>query len=297
MSSINNISNLNSWYIQSTAKVTNSDEQTSQVRNRHQNQDSYQSDINLFQSNQPMSFVIPLNSLVENSTISEDQLTAISDAFRTSSQSNSVYGKAQSNPISSLVASGTITQEQADSIKEAFKAAKPHRKESLNTGSITTSNDPLANLVTAGTITQEQADAIKTALQDTRPPKPPVSPLEDQLNNLVDNGTITEDPLETIMNSFLSLMQKPQEQTSTDTQNDSNATDPVANLVSSGTITQTQADAINSALEAARPPKPPVSPFKEKLSNLVNNGTITDDQLTAIESAFQSIIEKENEYS
>lgn len=72
---------------------------------------------------------------------------------------------------------------------------------------------------------------------------------------------------------------------------------PLAELVSDGTITPEQEQAIKDALDAARmafQTKPGAenasgnSAFTDPLANLVSAGTITEDQKTAVKSAFES---------
>lgn len=68
--------------------------------------------------------------------------------------------------------------------------------------------------------------------------------------------------------------------------------DPLANLVSNGTITQDQSDAIKSAFQAARQANTSgtySSSQTNPISSLVANGTITQTQATAIQGDLKSI--------
>jgi competence protein ComGC len=67
--------------------------------------------------------------------------------------------------------------------------------------------------------------------------------------------------------------------------------DPLANLVSNGTITQDQSDAINSAFQAARQANTSGTYGSSQInpiSSLVANGTITQTQATAIQGDLKS---------
>jgi hypothetical protein len=70
-----------------------------------------------------------------------------------------------------------------------------------------------------------------------------------------------------------------------------NSTNPLDSLVSNGTITQTQADTVNTAFQAALQFNSSgtygSTPFNP-ISSFVNNGTITQAQATAITNAYVS---------
>jgi competence protein ComGC len=73
-------------------------------------------------------------------------------------------------------------------------------------------------------------------------------------------------------------------------------TDPLEELVASGTITEDQEEAIREALQKnAQPPARPMgmeahgNPMKDTLSALVEDETITEDQKTAIEEALEAL--------
>jgi hypothetical protein len=126
-------------------------------------------------------------------------------------------------PLSSLVTAGTITQAQATSIKDAMIAARTANRAAHDRVEATT----ISGLVSRGTLTQAQADAITSA--DGR----------QGMRSLVTSGLITRELARQVHTDVKAAM-------------DAVATKPeavLASLVSAGTITQAQADAI----EAARP--------------------------------------------
>ena len=65
--------------------------------------------------------------------------------------------------------------------------------------------------------------------------------------------------------------------------------DPLSSLVSSGTITQTQSDAVKSAFQAAH--KSSSTTKTDPLASLVTNGTITQNQENTINSVFAAAMQ------
>lgn len=126
-------------------------------------------------------------------------------------------------PLSSLVTAGTITQAQATAIKDAMVAAHTANKAAHDRIAATT----ISGLVARGTLSQAQADAITSA--DGR----------QAMRALVSSGVVTRELARQVHDAVKTAMEAV-------------ATKPAAvldSLVSAGTITQAQADAI----EAARP--------------------------------------------
>lgn len=62
-----------------------------------------------------------LDVLVQNETITQDQKTAIEDAFNSNTNSLGTYTRKPTDPLSNLVKNGTITKDQVTSIKSALK--------------------------------------------------------------------------------------------------------------------------------------------------------------------------------
>ncbi|CAB4965769.1 MAG: hypothetical protein F2840_13465 [Actinobacteria bacterium] len=126
-------------------------------------------------------------------------------------------------PLSSLVTAGTLTQAQATAVKVAMVAAHDANKAAHDRVESST----LAGLVSAGTLTESQSDAIAAA--DGR----------QGMRGLVRSGVVTRELAREVHAAVKTAM-------------DAVATKPeavLASLVSAGTITLSQADAI----EAARP--------------------------------------------
>jgi len=131
-------------------------------------------------------------------------------------------------PLAGLVANGTITKTQVDAIKAALEAQRSTDK----TAHDKAKSDALAALVSKGTITQAQATAITNADRHG-------------LRDLVSGGTLTKDQLVAVITAFKDL--KSAQGTP---QLTSRLSSVLSSLVSKGTITQAQADAITAAKPA-----------------------------------------------
>lgn len=131
--------------------------------------------------------------------------------------------KMHGGPLAALVTAGTITQAQADAVDSALHAA-------MDSARATDFNAALAALVANGTITQAQADAAKASTTAT--------PGKDVHPNL-DSWTVAQrDALHAKLEAI-----KPDPSVA--------GKAAVAKLVTAGTITQAQADAVNTAFAAA----------------------------------------------
>jgi competence protein ComGC len=119
-------------------------------------------------------------------------------------------------PGSSLVADGTLTEVQATAVRDAMRASKEVQKDAA-----------IAALVTAGTITQTQADALEAAEGD-----------RGAMRALIADGTFTKAEVQELRTAIKS--NKAQDR---DAQFDA----VLSKLVSNGTITQGQADAIKAS--------------------------------------------------
>ncbi|SPF37205.1 conserved hypothetical protein [Candidatus Desulfosporosinus infrequens] len=87
-----------------------------------------------------------------------------------------------------------------------------------------------------------------------------------------------------------------QGQSNTTTASSTTKVDPLSSLVSSGAITQTQSDAVKSALQAAHKGHSGegAAAKSDPLDSLVTDGTITQDQENAITSALQSAMQSQS---
>ena len=121
-------------------------------------------------------------------------------------------------PIAGLVTAGTLTTAQATAVKDALEAAHDASR-----------SKNLAALVTAGTITQAEADALAT---------------KDGLRALIESGDLTRE-------EAMALRDKVHSGDKPDMVAEFTAV--MNKLVSAGTITQTQADALIAAAPTERP--------------------------------------------
>lgn len=125
MSTINNVSNSSNLNVQNNYSVSDTEKQT-RVHHHHHKSNS-QDSIQISEEAKDKSVDSakdPLDSLVANGTITQDQENSISSAFLSARQANQTgtYGSKAANPLNTLVANGTITKEQADSITATFKS-------------------------------------------------------------------------------------------------------------------------------------------------------------------------------
>jgi competence protein ComGC len=145
--------------------------------------------------------------------------TGVAQAYHSGNGDAQNEGK-RGGPGSSLIADGTLTQAQATAVRDAMRAAHATKKDAA-----------LAALVTAGTITQTQADALKAAVGE-----------RGAMRTLITNGTFTQVQIQALRDTLRSEMTVDR-----NAQFDAVLTE----LVSKGTITQAQADAIK-AFKASR---------------------------------------------
>ncbi|WP_054693441.1 hypothetical protein [Syntrophomonas palmitatica] len=195
--------------------------------------------------------------------------------------------------LDNLVSDGTISEEQESAVLEAFQTAMTEAA-GKETEEPNPASDPLAGLVADKTITSAQQEAIKSAFEAVMGPPPPpqmnAAPGQsvDPLDSLVNDKTITQAQQEAIKKAFESAIALRQNRSAAET------VDPLDSLVKDGTITEEQKNAVKGALQSSRPapPPPPVKDDEDEdlLDSLVANGTITADQETAIKKAFEEAI-------
>lgn len=152
-----------------------------------------------------------LASLVSDGTITQEQADAVVANKSAKGQGGKGQGKREkggkSNP---LVTDGTITQEQANSVRTAIEAARESAQETV-----------LGQLVSDGIITQSQADAFGD---------------KKAVRALIQSGDIDAETVSAVKDAFAAAMES----------RDQIMSDTLASLVSAGTITQAQADAIEA---------------------------------------------------
>jgi competence protein ComGC len=152
-----------------------------------------------------------LDSLVSDGTITQEQADAVVANKPAKGQGGKGRGdKGQGGRTNPLVTDGTITQEQANSVRTALEAARDAAQETV-----------LSQLVSDGIITQSQADSFGD---------------KKAVRALIESGEIDTDTADAVRDAFSAAMQS----------RDQVMSDTLASLVSAGTITQAQADALET---------------------------------------------------
>lgn len=180
-----------------------------------------------------------------------------------------------SDTLKAAVGKGIISQQQSDKILKRFKdAAKEQasfnqKKENMtlkeirkymqdNKGKL---RNPFQGLVSEGVITQKQLDGINSIMRDTVQ-KQQKKKMADGLKALVDKGTITQEQsdkivkkIEAVQKEREALQEKiknmtPEErrQYMQDNKEKPRFKNPISQLITDGTITREQADAIGKIL-------------------------------------------------
>ncbi|MHC1684701.1 MAG: hypothetical protein AB6733_17450 [Clostridiaceae bacterium] len=183
--------------------------------------------------------------------------------------------------LTKFVEDGTISKEQADKINALLEQKKAEKRAEMEKVKSMTEEEKKAyfeqkkatnkkseffsELVSSGVITQAQADKIHTSLKESAAKKGckfDVAKTQEQLKTQVDNGTITQeqsDKIITFLNKKIeerkALLEKFKNMSEEEKKSYFEAnkdkfkhTDLLAELVSSNTITQEQADALSKVL-------------------------------------------------
>ncbi len=188
----------------------------------------------------------PLDQLVDDGTLTEEQAAAIDEALRSGTVGST------DNPLASLIEGGTITQEQADSVKEVL--GPPPAQQQEQSQSLLAST--LQSLVEDGTLTEEQADSVTQALTQKAPPPPPqTSSSDDSSDSTTNLDSLTAEEIYQLLAQGKitaaqanNALQKLEGQSSDSEQASDEAQNPLEALVTSGVITEDQENAIFSAL-------------------------------------------------
>lgn len=200
----------------------------------------------------------PWSQFVSDGAITQDQADAIQAAMKTAHDSD----KSMSDVLNELVSDGALTQEQADAITASMpardgKAAAKIEGTQARGGNWSQQGEhknPWSELVTDGTITQDQLDAIQEAMKTAHDSDKTMS---DILDELVSDGTLTQDQADAITAAMPARDGKAAGNSEGMPEHGKNWTQkgefksPWSELVTDGTITQDQADAVSSAIKAA----------------------------------------------
>lgn len=137
--------------------------------------------------------------------------------------------------LTSLVEEGTLSQAEVDAIREAMQATRGDDREARQAERQAQKAELLADLVTEGTLTTAQADAISSAEKGG-------------MRELIANGTIDRDDVQALKAAMRegSAGDRAAKQAERAAERDA----VLAGLVADGTVTQSQADAVESAIAA-----------------------------------------------
>jgi len=137
--------------------------------------------------------------------------------------------------LTSLVADGTLTESDVTAIRDAMKAAHEGDKEARQAERAAAKAEILADLVADGTLTQAQADAISSAEKGG-------------MSELIANGTIDREDVQALKAAMRegSAGDRAAKQAERAAERDA----VLDALVADGTLTQSQADAVESAIAA-----------------------------------------------
>lgn len=139
-------------------------------------------------------------------------------------------------PLSTLVTDGTLTTAQVAAIHDALKAEREADREARQAKMVASRDAVLAELVSKGTLTQAQADAIKPADRGG-------------MRELIADGTVTRTDLAAVRDALSAGREANKAAHEAERKADRDAA--LAALVSKGTLTQSQSDAVTAAMDAA----------------------------------------------
>lgn len=151
-------------------------------------------------------------------------------------------GSGSRGPLAELVTSGTLTSADVTAIRDALEADREANREAHQAEAQAARAAVLKDLVSKGTLTQAQADAIADA-----------SPERGGMRDLITAGTVTRDDLMAVKDALQTAREADRAAHQAEMKSDRDAV--LAELVSKGTITKAQADAVSTALDAHKAEK------------------------------------------
>ena len=142
--------------------------------------------------------------------------------------------KGKGGVLSQLEDNGTLTSDEVTAVKDALRAQRTENRAEKKAEREAARSSILAGLVSEGTLTQSQADAIAAAGKRG-------------MRDLVRNGTIDRDDLQALKAALQEYRAENRDAKKAEREAARDAV--LARLVSDGTLTQSQADAIATAID------------------------------------------------
>lgn len=160
---------------------------------------------------------------------------SIAGAASASAHDNGGQGRG-GGPFGALVQAGTISQAQAQAVKEALRVQHDQGRQARQQEHDALQGQVLATLVSAGTISQAQATALASADRGG-------------MRDLLASGVLTSTQLRAVHDAMRTAAEH--SRADHQAQRAANLSSVLASLVSDGTLTQAQADAISAAIANA----------------------------------------------
>jgi hypothetical protein len=243
----------------------------------------------------------PFSTLITNGTITKVQADAIQTAFRTYMESAKTSDQTTKQAelktlLDSLVAAGKITQAVEDSVLNAKADIKSQGKNKMDKErkGQQIKYSQFSALVTAGTITQADADvieaALKTKMDSDRTAKQIAkqAELKALLDGLVTTGKITQAVEDSVLNAKIDVKAQEENKMGRERKGQQSKRSQFSALVTAGTITQADSDAIETALKTKMDSDRSMkqtemqTELKTVLDKLVTANTITQVQEEAV---------------
>jgi hypothetical protein len=142
--------------------------------------------------------------------------------------------KGKGGVLSQLEDNGTLTSDEVTAVKDALRAQRTENRAEKKAEREAARSSILAGLVSEGTLTQSQADAIAAAGKRG-------------MRDLVRDGTIDRDDLQALKAALQDYRAENRDAKKAEREAARDAV--LARLVSDGTLTQSQADAIATAID------------------------------------------------